>query len=139
MNARRQGGIALIESLVAVLLLAIGLIGAVGLQARASAALADAGMRAEATMAANDLIATIGVDMANVGAYNVTATGTPSASLLPWYTATKARISNGVIAVTIGANASPVPTRVDITISWTRKKNTAQNTLHVVSYLATST
>jgi hypothetical protein len=77
--------------------------------------------------------------MANVGAYNVTSTGTPSASLLPWYTATKARIPNGVIAVTIGTNASPTPTRVDITISWTRKKNTPQNTLHVVSYLATST
>jgi type IV pilus assembly protein PilV len=135
---RQQGGIALIESLVAVLLLAIGLLGAIGLQARASAALIDAGMRAEATMSANDLLNTIAVDFGNVADYNVLATGTPSARLLPWYTATKNRIPSGVIAVAITVNASPAPSRVDITISWTRKKNTPQKTYHLVAYVAPS-
>jgi type IV pilus assembly protein PilV len=136
---RQQRGMALIESLVAVLLLAIGLLGAIGLQARASSALADAGMRAEATMAANDLIGTIGLDVANASAYAVTATGTPGARLAPWHAATKARVPNSVITVLVTPNASPAPTRIEITIAWNRKKGTPQNSYRIVSYLAAST
>ena len=56
MIARRQRGMALIESIVAAVLLAIGVLGAVGMQARSTSALADAGMRAEATIAADRLL-----------------------------------------------------------------------------------
>jgi type IV pilus assembly protein PilV len=135
---RRQKGIALIESLVAVLLLAIGILGAIGLQARSSAALNDAGVRAEATMAANDLIGTIGVDLGNASSYALASGGTPGSKLTAWYVATQARIPNSVIAVAVTPGTSPAPTKVEITISWNRKKSTDQNSYHVVSYLATS-
>ena len=41
---RRQQGVALLEVLVSVVILAIGLLGAVGLQARSYSALSDAGL-----------------------------------------------------------------------------------------------
>lgn len=130
-------GLALIEALVAAFLLAVGLLGAIGLQARSSAALADAGMRAEATMAADRLLGTMAVDLPNAADYALDAGATPSARLLPWYTATNGRIPHAqiVVAVTPGTGR----TRVEITIAWTRKTGTAANTHHIVSYLANAT
>ena len=53
MNVRtRQGGVALIEVMIAVVILAIGVLGAVGLQAKSLAALSDAGARVDAALAA---------------------------------------------------------------------------------------
>jgi type IV pilus assembly protein PilV len=135
--ARRQQGMALIESIVAAVLLAVGLLGVVGMQARSMGALADTGMRAEATIAADRLIGMMAVDLPNVGAYALAAGATPNARLQPWYDDTRARIPNAqvVIAVTPAAGR----TRVAITISWTRKTGSAQNAHRVVSYLAAAT
>lgn len=131
---RRQRGIALIESMIAVLLLAIGLLGAIGMQARASSALADSGMRAEATLAADRLVGTMALDLPNLNAYALAAGATPSASLLPWYNETTARIPHA--AVSVGVTALADRTRIDIAIAWTRKTGAAQNTHHIVAYLA---
>lgn len=146
MNARRRiprrisRGIALVESLVAVLLLGIGLLGAIGLQARAGSALADTGMRAEATMAADRLFGIMAVDLPNLGAYALAPGGTAGARLLPWYNETtgpKGHIPNATIGVTVTAQSGR--TRVDVSISWTRKAGAPANTQHVVAYLGPAT
>lgn len=131
---RRQGGLALIEAIVAVVLLGIGLLGAVGMQARSQSALADTGMRAEATLAAESLLGAMAVDVAHASDYALTATGTPNARLLPWYNATRARIPGAqiVIVVTPAANR----TAVDVKISWARKTGAAQSAHRVVAYLS---
>ena len=136
---RRQGGIAMVEALVAVFLLAVGLFGAMGLQAKSGSALADAGMRAEATMAADKLLGTMAVDLPNVASYALaaSATPTPGARLLPWYNDTRARIPNA--SVVIGITSAAGRTRVEITIGWARKTGAATNTHHIVSYLAAAT
>lgn len=133
----QQRGIALIESLIAVLLLAIGLLGAIGMQARASSALADAGMRAEATLAADRLVGTMALDLPNLNAYALAAGATPSATLLPWYNETTGHIQHA--AITIGVTAQADSTRVDIAIAWTRKTGAAQNSHRIVAYLAPAT
>jgi type IV pilus assembly protein PilV len=137
MTARRQRGLALVEALVAALLLAIGLLGAIGLQARSTSALADAGMRAEATIAADKLLGMMAVDLPNVGAYALASGATPTSRLQPWYDDTRARIPNAqiVVAVTTATDR----TRVEISISWTRKTGAAQSAHRVVSYLAAAT
>lgn len=137
MIARRQRGMALIEAIVAALLLAIGLLGAVGLQARSMSALADAGMRAEATIAADKLLGTMAVDLANAGDYALAAGDTPTARLQPWYDETRGRIPDAQILVTV--TPATGRTRVEITISWTRKAGAAQNAHRVVAYLAAAT
>ena len=137
MIARRQQGMALIESIVAALLLAIGLLGAIGLQARSTSALADAGMRAEAAIAADKLLGMMAIDLPNAGAYALAADGAPTTRLQPWYDETRGRIPNAQIIVAVTPATSR--TRVEITISWTRKTGAAQNAHRVVSYLAAAT
>jgi type IV pilus assembly protein PilV len=137
MIARRQRGMALIESIVAAVLLAIGVLGAVGMQARSTSALADAGMRAEATIAADRLLGMMAVDLPNAGAYALAAGATPTTRLQPWYDDTRARIPNAQVVVAV--TPATGRTRVAITISWTRRTGTASNAHRVVSYLAAAT
>lgn len=137
MIARRQRGMALIEAIVAAVLLAVGLLGAIGLQARSTSALADAGMRAEATIAADKLLGMMAVDLPNAGDYALAAGAQPSARLQPWYDDTRARIPNAQVVIAVVPATGR--TRVAITISWTRKTGAAQNAHRVVSYLAAAT
>ncbi len=134
-RGRRRQGMALIEALVAAVLLAIGLIGVIGLQARSQGALADAGMRAEAVIAANRLLGTMALDQANLSGYALAASGTPGARLQPWVDETRAHIPGAAMLVTVGA-AADGRRRVAVTISWARKSGTASNTHSVVAYLA---
>jgi len=135
MRPRRQQGMALIEALVAAVLLAIGLIGVIGLQARSQGALSDAGLRAEAVIAANRLQGTMSVDQANLAGYALAADGTPGTRLQPWLQETRNRIPNAGVAIAVGAPASG-RTRVAVTISWARKTGSAANQHSVVFYLA---
>ena len=81
MPTRRQGGIALLEAMLAIVILGIGLLGTIGLQARAYSALSDAGMRAEATMAGEKLLGVMMADTANLAGYNLAENGTPATEL----------------------------------------------------------
>ena len=125
---RRQQGVALLEALIAALLLAIGLLGTIGLQARAYSALSDAGMRSEATIAAERLIGVMTTDTGNLGDYQLAAGGQPGARLLAWYTATRKSIPGATVTVTVtaGANAT-APSEVSITIGWQRKADAPAN------------
>lgn len=134
---RAQRGIALLEALIASIILAIGLVGAVAMQARAVSALSDAGLRAEATLATNKLAGIMHTDSANLADYTLAAGTAPSQRLTPWYQETRAAIPGA--AVTIAQTpAGGSSTRVDVTISWQRKAGDAANTHQVTLYLAQS-
>lgn len=140
-STRAQGsrtqGFALIEALVAVALLAIGLIGMLGLQARSYAALEDSAMRTEATLAAESLLGIMSTDQANLAAYAVAEGAAPGAQLRPWFDATRARIP----AAVIGVGVTPVAgsgTRVDLSIGWTRKAGGPANRHRITSYITGS-
>lgn len=139
----RERGIALIEVMVAIVLLGIAVLGTIGLQARSYSALADTGMRAEATMAAEKLIGTATNDLPNLASYALGANGTPSATLRPWYDETRARIPGAAILVAIVAPTSTAPGTIKVTIAWMRKKGSGSTpdaansgTHTVTSYLA---
>jgi len=139
LRLRAQRGIALIEALLAVVLLGVGLLGIVGLQARSYSALADTSMRAEATMAADKLLGAMGADPANLSAYAMTMGGTPGSRLGPWYTETRKQIPGAGIKVEVTPVANTTRTKVVITISWARKANTSANQHVITSYIATAT
>lgn len=132
-RTRRQAGVALLEVMIAVILLGIGLLGAIGLQARSYAALSEAGQRAEATIQADKLVAMINNDVANIGLYALAPNTTPGAAIAPWLAETRALIP--------GAAATVVPVqqgtrwRVDLTITWRRKQGADQNTHRVTAYV----
>jgi type IV pilus assembly protein PilV len=131
--AHRQRGIALLEALIAVVILALGLLGTIALQARSYSALADSGMRAEATIAADRLIGILSNDTANLASYQVASGGPVPASLLPWATETSAAIPNAVYVIAVVPEAQR--TRVEIAISWQRKRNGATNQHTVTAYI----
>jgi type IV pilus assembly protein PilV len=146
LRPRAQGGIALLEVLVAIVLLGIGLLGTIGLQGRSYSALADTGMRAEATMAAEKLIGVATNDQANLAAYALAANGAPSATLKPWYDETRSRIPNAAITVAVAAPSTTAPGTITVQISWMRKAGSgattgaANTSTHTVtSYLAPAT
>nr|WP_314539578.1 prepilin-type N-terminal cleavage/methylation domain-containing protein [uncultured Massilia sp.] len=141
MKARAQQGIALVEVLVAAVLLAIGVLGALGLQARSQGALADAGMRAEAVIAANKLLGIMALDQANLAAYALAPGGQPDERLQAWYAETRSRehIPGAAVEVEVAPDAAAGRTEVSVTISWTRKSGTAANSHTVSAWLAPST
>jgi type IV pilus assembly protein PilV len=141
----RQRGIALLEVLLAIVLLGIGVLGTIGLQARSYSALADTGLRAEATMAAEKLIGVVTNDQPNLAAYALAAGGTPSAALKPWVDETQGRIPGATLAVEVAAPTTTAAGTVKVTIGWMRKKGSGSITdaansssYTVTSYLAPS-
>jgi len=66
-------GIALIEALVSVLLLSVGILGLIGLQANMAANLTDAKYRAEASFLADELLGQMWVDQTNLVNYSVSS------------------------------------------------------------------
>ena len=132
---RRQGGVALLEALLAAVLLAIGLLGTIGLQARAYSALSDASMRAEATIAAERLIGVMTTDSERLSDYVLAAGGTPGARLAPWYAATTRSIPGARVTVAVVPASGGAPANVSIAISWQRKAGGMANTHNVRAYI----
>lgn len=142
LHPRRQGaqrGIAMIESLIAILILGIALVGTLGLQARSVAALSDAGLRAEATIAANQLLGMMNTDIANAAAYAVARTAAPGERLAPWYAGVRERIPGATIEVAVTPVAGTTRTEVDIVIGWQRTTDSQANEHRITSYLSPAT
>ncbi|MEW6371814.1 MAG: prepilin-type N-terminal cleavage/methylation domain-containing protein [Pseudomonadota bacterium] len=133
---RRQSGVSLIEALLAAVLLAIGLLGTIGLQARAYSALSDAGLRAEATIAAEELLGVMSLDSAHLGDYVLAAGDEPGERLEAWYDKTLARIPGASITVSVDEGAAPDPSEVAIAISWQRKADAPRNRHEVRSFIS---
>jgi type IV pilus assembly protein PilV len=130
---RRQGGVALLEVMIATVILGIGLLGTIGMQARAYSALSDAGQRAEAALAGEKLLGTMTADAANVANYALAEGGQPNTTVGPWVRETQAAIPGAVISVAVTPQARR--SRVDINISWTRKAGAAQARQRLTGYI----
>ncbi|NNG21804.1 type IV pilus modification PilV family protein [Telluria aromaticivorans] len=133
-----QRGVALLEALLAVVILAIGLLGTIGLQARAYSALSDAGMRAEAAIAANKLLGVMNTDLANLESYRLASNDVPSARLAAWHTETRRLVPGATVVVGVTAATTTAPAVVNIAISWRRKADTPLNNHTITSYIAGS-
>ncbi|MGO4377437.1 hypothetical protein AB4Z19_04155 [Pseudoduganella sp. RAF19] len=137
-TTRRQEGIALLESLIAAVILAIGLLGTVGLQARSYAAISDAGLRAEATLAAEELLGIMNNDQLNLPAYVVAEGAAAPMVLDTWAKETDKRIPGvkySIVIAPVVIAPGLVRTQVNITLKWTRRKGDAQNQHQVTSYI----
>ena len=134
---KHQQGIALVEALLAVLLLAIGLLGTIGLQARAYSALSESAMRAEATIASEKLLGIISNDQDNASSYVLAAGGTPNALLTSWYNETRSNIPGATIVIAVAAAPAGTTRRqVDIAISWVREQGKAPNRQLTTAYIS---
>lgn len=135
---KNRSGIALLEALLAILILAIGLLGVIGLQARAYSALSDAGMRAEATIATEKLLGVMANDQARLADYALAAAAAPQDRLTVWYDETRSAIPGATILISVTPTVDLTRTEVVVAISWTRKKGDTVHTHKVTSYIASS-
>lgn len=92
----RQGGIALLESLIALLIVSFGILGIIGLQASAIGFTTDARDRVEAAALAEELIARIWVDPRNITSYTYAGSGTPPSGLAAWVTEVQSKLPNAI-------------------------------------------
>jgi type IV pilus assembly protein PilV len=115
---RKQQGIALVEVLISVLLLAVGILALVTLQAVMSKNVTQTKLRGEASFLANQLIGQMWVDQANLGSYAATSTGCTSDTFnncTNWYAAVRQTLPGGTAAVTVTVNNG---TAVTIVLNW---------------------
>jgi type IV pilus assembly protein PilV len=139
MKRSRQNGIALLEAMIATVILAIGLLGTIGLQARAYSAMNEASLRAEATIASEKLFGLMSTDVKNLASYAKTTSGTAGAPLLDWDNETKGAIPGATTTVTVTPNSNGTSsTAVTVAITWQRKTGGAANTSTMTSYLSGS-
>lgn len=113
-NRGSQSGIALIETLVSVVMLALGVLAIVGLQATMNANATDAKYRAEASFLANELIGQMWVDQLNLAKYAV-ASGSCSQTYTrcsDWLSKVGRNLPGGSAVVTING------VDVSITVTW---------------------
>lgn len=139
MNVRpRQGGVALIEVMIAVVILAIGVLGAVGLQAKSLAALSNAGARVDATLAAEKVIGLMTTDQANLASYvwDSTAAGAP-AVLGTWMAETQAALPNATAVITVTPIAGSTANLVSVTITWQRRTGANGDAVNTHTIVAT--
>ena len=123
----KQDGVALIELMIAMVILAIGLLGAVGLQARSLGAISGAGARVDATIAAERLIGLMWADQANLAAYAWDSTGGGGAPAVigNWMADTQAVLPNATAVITVTPVPASTATQVSITITWQRRTGVA--------------
>lgn len=114
-SEKAQGGIALVEALIAVLLFSLGILALVGLQAVMSKNVTHAKLRAEASFLANQLIGQMWVDQANLSSYAATGGICATegyANCTNWQTQVSQVLPNGNADVTING------TVVSISLNW---------------------
>jgi type IV pilus assembly protein PilV len=114
--SHRQGGVALIEALVGILIFAFGVLGLVGLQAAMTSAQSSAKFRGDAANLAGELVGVMLSDApANFSRYT-TANCESHPRCLDWQRKVASQLPGGGVA--LGYNAATF--EIDIVISWTQ-------------------
>lgn len=111
---RHQGGSALIEALVAVLIFSIGLLGLVGLQAQMTRAQGSAKFRADAALLATELAGLMWADKLHLSQY-ASANCSAYAPCAEWLARVAAGVPLGTAQVALNGT---VTGEVLITVSW---------------------
>ena len=133
-NRRQEAGVALIEVMVAILIMSLGVVGALGLQTKSLAAASNAGARGEAVMAAERLLGIMWNDQANLNTYVWAGSGTPPAN------ETRTLLPSATFDITVTSQlAGSTANQIGVTINWRRRSTDPLNTHRVTATLATAT
>ena len=131
MNPKLQGGVVLLEALVAILIFSIGILAIVGLQGAAVKTATDARYRSEAAFLASELMSQIWADAPNVAQYEYPGSGAVPTRLDRWVT----RVSDRLPGASVASGLPPIidyntdPTLgaiVEITVRWRMPEEASQ-------------
>jgi len=122
----RQGGIALIEALIGMLIFSFGVIGLVGLQVAMTRAQGTAKYRADAAYLSSQVVGSMWVDRANIGQYD-SANCAAYAPCKVWTD----KVASSLPAGSAQLSITPASGAVAVTVTWS---TTAEGThSHVVA------
>jgi type IV pilus assembly protein PilV len=144
----RQGGVALLEALIGILIFSIGILAVVGMQATAIRTVTDSKYRSEAAFLANQLMTQIWTDDGNISSYAYNGTGTPDPRLAPWIAEVDRRLPGTAAArpvVTVSgatvkgvAGANSTGGQVRIQVFWQMPDDTAPRNYSLLASVFTS-
>ena len=129
-------GFALVESLVAVLILLLGIVGSIGMLTRGITAVSDASGRAEVSIASDQLIGMMRNDQANIAGYAWAGVGTPPASYANWYNDLQTNHMPGIQVSVVISAFGPAGSQVDINFTWQRPGTDAQLRHAVTAFIS---
>jgi type IV pilus assembly protein PilV len=104
-------GISLIEVLVAMTIFSFGILGMLGMHARAITSFSDVKYRTDAALLTDSLLNDIWVNRANVANYAYAGSGTVPL-ITPWLSQVQATLPNGNATVAVAGNT------VQVTVTW---------------------
>lgn len=126
-----QHGAALLEALVAILLLMLGVLALIGLQGRMVSASTEAQMRGEATYLADQLIGQMSVDQGNLANYVTTSGSCSSANCTAWLANVADTLPAGTATVAVtDITTDPDSAQVNVQVNWT-PANSTERTVQV--------
>jgi type IV pilus assembly protein PilV len=114
-SLQSQGGVMLLEALVAILIFTVGVIAVMGMQAVSIQQVSQAKYRTDASYLANQIIGQMWVDQPNLAAY-ATAGGTPGRAA--WDAVVASTLPAGSATITVATRL------VTITINWRQPNET---------------
>lgn len=117
----RQRGASLLEALIGILIFSVGILALVGMQALAIKHMSDAKYRSDAAFFANEIIAQIWVNRANLASYHFpTGSGAWPPALDSWVASIKDGENRlpGVTAAALLPIVDVSGTRVTVTVRW---------------------
>lgn len=127
-TARSQGGVMLLEALVAILIFSLGIIALLGLQANSIIQVSQAKYRTDASYLANQIIARMWVDQANIASY--VAKG--YAGRQDWDTLVASTLPAGDGAIAVTGN------QVTVTVRWRQPEDTTVRRFQTVATINSS-
>lgn len=107
-STRAQGGVMLLEALVAILIFSLGVIAVMGMQATSISQVTQAKFRTDASYLANQIIGRMWVDQANLGSYSSPG----GAGRAAWDATVGATLPSGAGQIVVAGQ------QVTVTITW---------------------
>jgi type IV pilus assembly protein PilV len=130
MNIDRSRGISLIEVLVAMTIFSFGILGMLGMHARAITSFSDVKYRTDAALLTDSLLNDIWVNRANIANYSYAGSGTVPL-IQPWLSQVQATLPNGNATVAVSG------TTVTVSVTWQPPSAAASGQTHRHTEIAT--
>jgi len=116
-KAGKQAGAMMLEALIGILIFSAGILALIGMQAAAIAYVADAKYRADASFLANQIIASMWVNRANLSSYAYTGSGSVPSVIQGWETSVENALpgaSSNKPIITVDTTTG----QVSVTVRW---------------------
>lgn len=134
MKAKAQAGAMMLEALIGILIFSTGILALIGMQALAIGYSADAKYRADASFLANQIVAEMWINRANLANYAYNGSGTVPATLTSWVNAVESSLPGAASYKPIIA-VDTTTGQVSVTVRWRPPNTEAERNYRAISLI----